>query len=784
MHTQKILPAAIALACVMATSSTHANTLLAADDAADASPSKTLQETKVLADRLFRDTTAVSPTSSLTPAELDNINMMTAEDAIKHEPGLVVRRRFIGDPNGVIGMRGSNMFQGSRSLVFVDGMPLHYHLQTRWSGAPRWSLVSPSEIAYVDVIYGPFSAEYSGNAMGGVVNVDTKTPTEPRVHLETALFAQSYDVLATDETYTGGKFFAAYENAMGPWSVFASFNHLQNDSQPQSNYFSRGARNVPADANIAEVSGLIAGTDSRGRAGMYFGDSGPERSETDLLKLKLGYDAGHWQWRGIIAYEQRDRTSKRSNNYLRDAQGNTVYNRYIRAPGNPDGTVYDTTSWGTSVFQQRTAERESLLLGVGVSTELGADGDWVFDAYYSHFNILKDDEIRTGRHPNDPTFQNANENFAGRLTSFGNTGWQIFDAKIGTEAMPGAENMRLSLGYHFDAYELNLEPFTYNSISGTRGASRGASGGDTHGHALFGQWGWAVSPHWDVSLGLRYESWTAENGYFGDPSKPENRQPKRSEEGFSPKFSLAWLPNEHTSVRYSAARALRFPIIEELYRNENSGVSQRVGDATLKPEDGIHHNLAFERTLNQGYWRINVFSETIEDVIFDFTETTNNTRITTSLPVEEVTTHGADFVWNQRQIMASPFSMRFNLTYTDATITKNKLNPSIVGKAFPRLPRWRSNMMLGYDWNAAIHSSLSVQYASNSFGRLDNSDTAREVYGAQDRYRFVNLRTHWQVNNDLRLAVGIDNLFNERAYVAHPWPSRTGYLEAKWSFTP
>jgi len=48
--------------------------------------------------------------------------------------------------------------------LFTDGLAL----QTRWSGAPRWSLVAPNEIELAEVIYGPFSAGYSGNAMGGV----------------------------------------------------------------------------------------------------------------------------------------------------------------------------------------------------------------------------------------------------------------------------------------------------------------------------------------------------------------------------------------------------------------------------------------------------------------------------------------------------------------------------------------------------------------------------------------------------------------------------------------
>ena len=196
-----------------------------------------LEEVVILADQLFKDTTVVSPSSVITAEQLESINLINVEDSLAYEPGLIVRKRFIGDANGVIGLRGSNMFQTTRSMVFADGMPLHYHLQTRYRGAPRWSLVSPSEIDQVEVVYGPYSSEYSGNAMGGVVNLVTRQPGTERIELESGFFSQQYDVLNTDETLTGHRLFASYENTYGDLGLFASYMRLQNEGQPQSQLF-------------------------------------------------------------------------------------------------------------------------------------------------------------------------------------------------------------------------------------------------------------------------------------------------------------------------------------------------------------------------------------------------------------------------------------------------------------------------------------------------------------------------------------------------------------------
>lgn len=147
----------------------------------------------VSSDLLFRDTTIVSPTARITAEEAKAINVTTTEDIISHEPNLIIRKRYIGDSNGTIGIRGSNMFQTTRTMVQADGLPLHYFLQTSYSGAPRWSLVGPDEVESMDVIYGPFSAEYGGNSMGGVVNIKTRDPKEQRVVLQGTLFNQDYD---------------------------------------------------------------------------------------------------------------------------------------------------------------------------------------------------------------------------------------------------------------------------------------------------------------------------------------------------------------------------------------------------------------------------------------------------------------------------------------------------------------------------------------------------------------------------------------------------------------
>ena len=121
-------------------------------------------------------------------------------------------------------------------------------------------------------------------------------------------------------------------------------------------------------------------------------------------------------------------------------------------------------------------------------------------------------------------------------------------------------------------------------------------------------------------------------------------------------------------------------------------------------------------------------------------------------------------------------NVRFNVVYTDSQILKNDPNPSIEGNVYPRMPDWRGNLLANYRIYNNWDIGLNYQYASDSFGRTDNTDRKDNVYGAQDAYSRIGLKSTYRMNNGLSLGVGVDNISDEIAYVAHPWPGRSLYV--------
>ncbi len=712
-----------------------------------------------------------SPVSLLTQDDLVSINVATTEDVVKYEPSVVIRRRFIGDSNGVMGMRGSNMFQTSRSMVFADGVPLHYLLQSRWNGAPRWTMVSASEIAQVEVLYGPFSAEYSGNAMGGVVEIETAIPQQQEFHFDSSYFSQSYDDYGFDDTITGYKTFMSYGDKFGDTSVYLSFNRLDSEGQPQTFRFGGGSN----AANPVEVTGVLVEPDERGTTRRWFMDTGIADTVTNNYKFKVGHDFNeNWSALLNVAFEDRQNLSDSANTYLRDTNGNPVYSGNV---------IQDDVQFSVPGSRFATSDQERRSLSTGLRLRGQLTDTIELEANVSRFSVNRDETRSSGYHPDDPDYT-----LDGQIEDFDDTGWDTAEAKLYFDDL-GVDGLSLVTGVRHEAYELNLDVYGSNNyVAGSKDSLQSSSGGKTEINAVFAQFDWLLNDRWDLAFGLRYEDFESTNGYFDndDPATPGldiTSVPKRTSSETSPKFSVGYTPNNTWSYRYSVGKAYRFPIVEELFSQFEAYNAISFANPGLAPEDGLHYNFMVQRELANGYVRMNFFSEEISDVIESQSTTLDSgISLRTFLPVDEIQTNGIEFITNAYDLFVPNLDVRFNLVYTDSEIVKNDPDPSIEGNVYPRMPEWRGNLLATYHLNDNWDVGASVQYADDSFGRTDNSDLEDQVYGAQDGYTRVGLKSTYRMDNGISLGFGVDNLTDEKSFVAHPWPARTFYANFSYDF--
>jgi iron complex outermembrane receptor protein len=264
--------------------------------------------TSTVTDRKFPNTAKATPTYTIDKADVDTkVNATTVEDVIRYAPSLHMRRRYIGDQNAMIGIRGTNILQTTHNMVFGDGMPLHNPVNVSFAGVPRWSMMAPSEIETAEVLYGPFSAQYGGGSMGGVINLNSKMPDKFEAEMNVTGMLQDMHRGGRNELLGGFRTFLSGGNRIDKFSVYGFYNHLENDGQPMDPIDTANLTTAapPPLSNIPPARIRVTGgqlttnpvdpsfatnNNKAGVPGIIFGDDGTQHVATDLFKLKMAYD--------------------------------------------------------------------------------------------------------------------------------------------------------------------------------------------------------------------------------------------------------------------------------------------------------------------------------------------------------------------------------------------------------------------------------------------------------------------------------------------------------------
>jgi len=716
--------------------------------------------------KLFPNTLLATPTYKITEGDIEKVNATTIEDAVMQAPSVFVRRRFVGDTNGTTGIRGSSYFQTAHTMVFSDGLRLHNMLQTVWNGAPRWSLVAPNSVKQVKVMYGPYSAEHSGNSFGGTIEMTTKMPEEFGMDMEVMGMLQDSNRFGRDEVLTGHKEFISAGNKIGKWSVFGFYNHLENEGQPQS--FDTNAGSDLTGGETAVVGAHKTHT-NKGAPTYILGDQGVQESTYDLFEVKLGYDFTP-DLTGLltIAYEDVTKDRKDGTSYLTThGLGSPAFWEQDLALSF-DGKRFNVDE---SDYGRNLTTRETLTYGYNLSGKI--NDTWEIDTTAEYFDGFKDTNTAANQSTKNETYDKSG------TVSDTVRWWGTYDLKLATQEAFGRKDMGAMFGYQFNYSDLEYVKYTSDNVeTRSRDSMTSRAGGATSMNSAFGQADWDFLPDWNVMAGARYDYWETIGGHFtesGIITPFDDRQSGR----VSPKFSLAFAPND-LSFRYSFSKAYRFPMVQELYDNveDNTTDSASVSDPGLGPETGYFHDFKVQYDLPEGYARVSLFYNKIEDEIMSTNKlNAAGSVIKTYQGIDKTETIGVELVYKQDYVFDLPIALNLNGTWLNKEIKEHNVVPfNNVAAEWIRLPRYRASASATYHVMDDLDSTVSVRYRSNQFGQEDNSDTAKNVYGAQDEMTIVNFKTsyaHDLGDYKLKASIGVNNILDEDVFDHHPYPQRT-----------
>lgn len=738
--------------------------------------------------------------ASITRKQIDDqVNIIDTQDAVKYFPSLFVRKRNDGDTQSVLATRTWGVNSSARSLVYADDILITALIGNDNSiGAPRWGLVAPEEIERVDFLYGPFSAAYPGNALGGVLQITTRMPDKLEINLKQTESYQTFSLWGTKKTYATHITSASVGDRINDFLWFASGNISFNRTQPLTYITTSGLYPWP---------GLVLASNKVGNVANVLGAAGELGQVQGNAKLKLAYDftptiRGTYQ----VGFWSND--------------SSTFPDSFIGSLGATAGA----TALGASALQSFGSAHyrvQEQLLTNAVSLKSATNGVFDFDLSFANFSYLKSNQLSpytaiAGAGYPMPLMQSA---FTpnGKDSKFGGTYWNLLDLKgVWRPELMGKHEV--SFGFHADEYHLNNP--TYLTGSWTAGQSTAfavASNaqGTTRTQALWLQDAWRFHPDFKLTIGGRWENWQARDGYnqqiaaingLGTAwgTTPANLradlpiyQPNLHHTRFSPKGSLQWTPNDDWRVTGSIGLSNRFPTVKELYNLTTiAGATGLTANPNpnLRPEVALTAELAVERKIGaDGSMRVSVFSEEVRDAILSQNSYVPGAAapVAANSNIDKIRNRGVEVAFRKDNFLIDRFEVSGSATLVDSRVladygwaggsaASNDLwNWSPVGKNMNYVPKWRWTLVGTYRPDDHWSITAAARWQDRMWSTISNNDIAHGVYQSFDRFFVVDAKVRYKLNDRAEFAAGVDNLGNYKYFLFHPFPQRTFTLSGK-----
>ena len=779
-----------------------------------------------------------SQSASITRTQIERtINIVDTQDAVKYMPSLFVRKRNNGDTDSVLETRTWGINSSARSLVYADDLLLTPLINNNnGNGSPRWGLVAPEEIERVDFLYGPFSAQYAGNSIGGVLKITTRMPEKLTATAKnitnfmdwSQYGEQKFLVNNVTQLFVGDKINDFMWNVSGNW---------QRGSQNPLTYV---VNNTPSQGTFLATPGAFDLGGKFNQPTGIIGSTGNLVNDQVQGKAKFAYDINtKTRATYTLGFYSNDGTSY-TNNYLVQGGGD-YFGGYqplgTKAGGartsvtadqfTPNFTTKNATDFATGRYR---IQQKLLTNAAAVRSNTGGLFDYEISA--SNFTYLQNDQ----RNPWSAAVPYGGYTQTGRVNKQGGTYWTLLDINGILRPEDGLlKGHNISFGMHGDQFNLNNPTYyTLDWASGEASAygfAQTIARGTTRTKALWVQDAKNLTDDLKLTVGLRAENWMATNGvnqtnpysmpatgfgviapYTQTQIRDMNPvyQPNLYSTRFSPKGSLEYKYDSKWTVVGNIGMANRFPTVGELYNlNINTSSNTNVlPNPYLRPEVALNKEINFNRKIGEaGNMRVTLFDEEVRDAIIAqvgtaYGSSTGAILTSRNTNIDRIRNSGVEATVTKDDVFIKGLEMSGNMTWVNSRIIANStwspgavpITPaavtgasnydswcwSVVGKRVPYVPEWRYKYTV--NWRPDDHWSFfaAMRYQSKVYSIMSNNDTGTNTYTGFDRFFLVDLKATYKTDKHWMLDLGIDNVNNYKYTLFHPFPQRTYYLSAKY----
>ncbi len=172
----------------------------------------------------------------ITAREIAQKAIYSINDALTYVPGTV----FIGNQVNIRNSSGFMYGAGTRILALIDGIPIN----ASDTGEINWDLIPLIDVDHIEVIKGAGSFLYGANALGGVINIITKKPSQKGkliIQTSAGIYDDPYhkEWRWTDRTRHFNRQDISYSKQFGKIGLQASLRRDENTGYKENGYHHR-----------------------------------------------------------------------------------------------------------------------------------------------------------------------------------------------------------------------------------------------------------------------------------------------------------------------------------------------------------------------------------------------------------------------------------------------------------------------------------------------------------------------------------------------------------------
>jgi iron complex outermembrane receptor protein len=682
----------------------------------------------------------------ITKEDIKKQSIQTVDEALAQVSGAYDSHRNIwGDAMTNVNLRGFPASTQARTLVLLDGQDI----STAYANSGSWINLPVENIERIEVIRGPFSALYGGSAMGGVINIITKTAKKLEM-----LAQGGYGTYDSWTSYLG-----AGDRLWNKVSIQGGFNYRLTSGYA-SNLVTKMAS--PGFA-AATVAGWIPTTTSTGVPTNIIGNTGDNFWSTYSINGKISWDITAGQ---KVTFSVLDGYFSYGydlfNSYLNNTTtGAKVWQGTFGLVGTP--TKFSNLRQGA--FISGNGRQRTQIYNLTSENQLTDSTSLKF-----HAGLMNQPE-NWGTTPSSSNPLTTFGGGPGTLTSSPSKSW-VGELQV-DQAIGKKQQLICGLAYTTGSGSSQQYNLTNWRDPGTEGTLNKMAGGRDRNIGVYIQDEIAWHPKFNTVAGVRLDWWETYGGaYMPIAGAPVVNPPSRSQVAVSPKIAFLFRPWQWMTWRTSVGTAFRAPTIYELYSTTlfPSGLLYK-GNPNLKPETTLSWEIGTTlKPLKGTSFTVTYFANYVNDMIYSVTDPADPTGKTVAKEnAAKATIEGVEMELNQR--LCSWLEVFGNTTLVNARITDNPFNPASVGKKITYTPRQQYNFGFTFHyWK--ILATLSGRYVSKIMTQDDNSDKVNNVPGSYDPFFTLNSKIIYTPVKYVDVSVAVDNLLNRQSFCYNLQPGR------------